>query len=194
MEEIKGSNAKLTELVAGLVKPTAAAPPAITQESLLEGIDFENLDKSQIANLILQKATTLAEAKIKDATEGATGKLRTEIEALGAVVHGDISKRSIDAAAAERPDFFEWTAEIREAFKAHPTLTVIEAYNLVKSNPGYAKKVEEMGTKYKPKNTNIISLLPGAGGSRGDGGGKMNRGDAAADAWDKVMSNVSGFS
>lgn len=183
LEEIKANNGDLGKAIEAL-KPKEPEAKPITPESLLDGVDLTEMDNAQLANLIITKATTLAEAKVKEAMAGYTKATDDKVNSLAETVHSKNAAEAIAAISKDNPDFFEWKPEIAAIFRQHPTLTIAEAFTLAKnSNPA---KVAEMTKKYvKPTEKKIFSFAPG--GVRSEGGGKMSQGAAAEAAFNAVF-------
>lgn len=188
LEEIRASQSQIAD---HLKPPPPPAPDPITPDSLLKDAgDLSQMDNAQIANLILAKATEIAEAKVKEVVSTSTKTIDDKVNSLAATVHSAHAREAADKLAAANPDFFEWTPEMRRIVADHPTISMQDAYTLAKSRD--PEKVASMTKKYaKTPDATIISLAPG--NKRLEGGGKMSPGDAALAAFDAVFAGTTGI-
>ena len=154
-----------------------------------EDVDLETMDRKQFANHLL--------GKLKGTVEGALQPLSERFGQLDEKIDGHTLGTTIKEFTKDHPDFFEWKDEIRALVKENPTLKPARLYTLARAeNSEKAKRIDE---KYglnkvsqdKGSEDKILSLFPRAGSSTTKSGtGKMSPKQAAAAAWDEVMSKL----
>lgn len=154
---------------------------------LFGGVDLEQLDRKQLAALILshtEKTVKTALEKQAKSLEGRVNDLSGKLDSTHASsIIKEISSKP------ENADFWEWSNEIKTILKETPGLSIERAYKLAKSeNP---KKVAELTKKYFPEKPKpVFGLTPTS--SKQSGTGKMTPKEAAEKAFDEVMGSMSG--
>jgi len=164
--------------------------PAAGAGGLFDGVDMEQLDRKDFATLLLSKFDERLQYHMKEAVK----PLEERVGKLDERVEGDLANREVNAAAGQRPDFYEWRQEIAELVKHTPGLSVTRAYTIARSeNTDKAKKMDEKYTKKsEPKTPVFTGLSPAGGGGRGEGAGKMKFNEAANKAFDDVLASLGG--
>lgn len=157
--------------------------------ALFEGVDMEQLDRKDFAALLLSKFEERLEHHMKEAVkplEERVGKVSERLEE-------DLAGREVNAAAGERPDFYEWRPEIAALVKENPSLSVTRAYTIARSeNKDKAGKMDEKYTKKEPAKAAFVGLTPTGGGGRGEGATKMKFNEAAEKAYSDVLASLGG--
>lgn len=160
--------------------------------SLFEGVDMEQLDRKDFAALLLSKFEERLSHHMKEAVkplEERVGKVSERLE-------NDLAGREVNAAAGERPDFYEWRPEIAALVKENPSLSVTRAYTIARSEN--AEKATAMDKKYAKKSESkaegFVGLSPTGGGGRGEGATKMKFSEAAEKAYADVLASLGGVS
>jgi len=159
---------------------------------LFDGVDMEQLDRKDFAAMLLAKFEDRLAHHMKEAVKPLD-------ERLGKVsdrVENDLANREINTAAGERPDFYEWRAEIAQLVKDNPGLSVTRAYTVARSeNKDKATKMDEKYVKKsEAKSPAFVGLTPTGGGGRGEGATKMKFNEAAEKAYADVLSSLGGVS
>ncbi len=180
-DELKTTQGKIAEALEAL-KPKAPEEKPITPESLFEGIDLTGMDNAGLAKLVVEKATAIVEERL-----GKAGKeTDSRINSIQEQIHNKDTAEAVKNLKDNNPDFFEWTAEMRQLIAQNPTLNVRQAYVIAKAE--HPEKSAAMTKKYaKPLEAKRpVGLLP-TSVSHSEGAGKMSKGEAALAAFDATF-------
>jgi len=161
-----------------------------SRTDLFAGVDMEQLDRKDFAALLLTKFQEALQTNLKEAMK----PLEERVGKIDERVEGDMANREVNAAAGQRPDFYEWRQEIAELVKTTPGLSVTRAYTIARAeNPEKVKKMDEKYTKKSaPAAPGFTGILPTGGGGRGEVAGKMKFNEAANKAFDDVLASLGG--
>lgn len=157
---------------------------------LFEGVDMEQLDRKDFAALLLTKFEERLAHHMRDATK----PLQEQLGKVSERLENDLAGREVNAAAGERPDFYEWRSEIAALVKESPGLSVTRAYTVARSeNKDKTTKMDEKyAKKSESKAEGFVGLTPTGGGGRGEGATKMKFNEAAEKAYADVLSSLGG--
>ena len=157
----------------------------------LDADDLEKMDRGQFAQHMVGLMTKEVGRILKPLAE--------RIDETQNSAEVDRLKREIVQARSDHSDFDEFKREIHASIKEHPSLSIEEHYQLVKSaNP---EKVEELEKKAKEeeeakkkeeeekKVVRFGGMTPGSGGKT-EKTGKMSTKDAAEAAFEETMAEI----
>lgn len=162
-----------------------------SNSNLFEGVDMEQLDRSQFAALLLSKFEERLGHHLKEANKSLVEK----VDSVSNRLEEDLANREVQGASKDRPDFYEWKTEIGALLKDNPSLNVVRAYTIARAeNADKAKKMDEKYAKPKESTGRVISLTPTGGGGRGEGATKMKFNEAAEKAYSDVLTSLGGVS
>ncbi len=154
-----------------------------------EDVDLETMDRKQFAAHLL--------GQLKGTVESALQPLSERFGQLDEKIDGHTLGVTIKEFTKDHPDFFEWKDEIRTLVKENPTLKPARLYTIARAeNSEKAKRLDEKyglnkASQDKGSEEKILSLFPRTGSSATkSGAGKMSPKQAAAAAWDEVMSKL----
>ena len=188
LQKMEGNQASIIETLAKFSDQTKGEIKHQVEEKFGDDVDFEQLDKKQLAALILDMSKKNMAADIKELLGG----VDTKIQNLAASFENKNAAEQVAATADKNADFWEWSNEIKQLLKDNPTLSVQRAYTLAKSEN--EKKVNELAVKYKKpdaeKKQTFIGLTPTSSIGTRDTTGKMTQKEAAEKAFDKVMGDL----
>lgn len=146
---------------------------------------INDLDNKDFLKIVLSEMGKLVDKKV--------GVVSEQIEITqGNLSRSEIKKQIIDLG---RPDFFEWTDEMRKISETSPNLSVKQLYSLAREEND--TKADEMDDKYATKDdktdTGLLSLMP-TSGVTAEGDEKLTTEEALDKAWDDTMENFPGLS
>lgn len=176
------------------VKPIKDDSPKEPQSlaERLKDVDTSTLDNKQLMEILSGHVGEVLDAKMRHYM----GQVDEKVSGLADALNTSTARAEIEkvSTAKGNEDFFEWSREIRDLMKTHPTISVAQAYRLAKTeNPD---KVAELTKKYAKApadagKSRSFSLTPTS--SRGGDSGKMTPQAAAEKAFDDVMGELEGL-
>jgi hypothetical protein len=188
---LQGQGANLDKVLkviseSGGGKPNGKPP----EEKPLTDKDIDEMSQSQLVSHMFKGMRSLLTDSNKE--------FSTKIENLSANFEKKNLMSEVDQMRSNHKDFDDWIPEIKEKMTASPTLSLDEAYTLVRK--ANATKSTEMDTKYKVglddqdknKDKDVFGgLLPTSGGAKNlDDDGKpttLTAKEAGEKAWDEVF-------
>jgi hypothetical protein len=187
---VQGQGSNLDKLVTAMKegggKPNGKPP----EEKPLTDKDVDEMSQSQLVAHMFKGMRTM----LTDTTK----EFGTKIENLSANFEKKNLMSEVDQMRSAHKDFDDWIPEIKEKMTASPTLSLDEAYTLVRK--ANATKSTEMDTKYKvglddkekDKDKDVFGgLLPTSGGGKNlDDDGKpttLTAKEAGDKAWEEVF-------
>lgn len=145
---------------------------------------INDLDNKDFLKIVLNEMGKLVDKKV--------GVVSEQIEITqGNLSRSEIKKQIIDLG---RPDFFEWTDEMRKIAEHSPNLSVKQLYSLAREEN--ETKATEMDEKYVKKDdkpdVGLLSLMP-TSGMTAEGDEKLTKEQAMDKAWDDTLENFPGL-
>jgi hypothetical protein len=155
------------------------------------GFDFDGSTPRQLYDHMMGQFTAMMENTISSVLDSTLAPYAEQITGLRRDMVTDQGSREIDRLQAAHKDFVDWVPEMKQLAQKHPSLSITEVYGLAKSsNP---EKVSTLDKKYNPPPPPPVrpfSLGPSSQG-QGSGGGnapsRMNKQEAALDAYRQVQ-------
>ena len=190
LEKMEGNQTMILETLAKVTEQSTKQVKEQIEDKFGEDIDLETLDRKDFAKFLLGKITTNIQDEMKKALEGVDSKVQN----LATSFESSKATEQIEKTAADNPDFWEWSAEIKALLNENPSLSVKRAYSLAKSEN--QKKATELDKKYNPpknekKEASFLGLTPTSSlSTRETGAVKMTPNEAAEKAFDKIMGDL----
>lgn len=189
LEKMEGNQTMILETLSKVTNQSQQQVKDQVEKKFGEDVDLEQLDRKDFATLIMEST----KAALKEEMKKLTGDIDTRVNDLAVRFESKTANEQIEKTAEKNADFWDWSNEIKQLLKENPTLSVVRAYSLAKTeNP---KKATELDVKYKPadkkKEHSFIGLTPTSSLSTRDSTvGKMSQKEAAEAAFDKVMGEL----
>lgn len=178
--------------VQALVDAGNKPPPKVEERHdenapLFEGLDLEQMDRSQFGTVLVAKMIdrlgSVIDAKLKPVTEKIAGVESSFTKDLGA--------RTISDVAKDNKDLYEWKTEIGTILKDSPSLSLGRALAIARSED--PTKAAAMAKKYASggdgeKRAPFLALTPTSRQGADDGKkGRMKFNEAAERAFDDAV-------
>lgn len=190
LEELRGNQSSITEALAKLAEGTGHSKQEqkeIAQDLFGDDVDMEQLSRKDFAKLIQASIVSAVDQKLSASTEKVTG----QVADLASRFESKNASEQINTLAGNNPDFWEWSAEIKQLLQENPTLNVSRAYHLAKAeNPDKVAKLAPKYNKPTTKETPFIGLTPTSSRRGAEGTSKMTSREAANKAFDQVMAGL----
>jgi len=177
------SQAKMqTDFTAALEKlgDSKEKPKHISLEDQQEAIN--DLDNAGLLQLVVAEVGKVVDDKL--------GTVAEKLEETNQGISDTRLTGELKQLMNDNPDFLDWKSELGAMAKSHPSLSMEEAFDLVRiKNP---EKVIEMKEKYKDVKEeddkgSFLSLMP-TGGAYDDSDEKPTKEEAGNKAWDETVS------
>lgn len=189
LQKMEANQASLVEALAKITDTSKKDVKAGIEDMFGKDVDLEQLSRQDFAAYISNAIKDQVVAETKKMTEAVDGRVND----LASKFESKNAGEQISALANVKPDFWEWSAEIKTLLKDNPTLSVKRAYTIARDeDSAKANKMDEKYKKQEDDDGQFIGLTPTSSLASKGTKSKMSPSEAANAAFDTVMDKLGG--